>query len=67
MIKYCAQQGVESKLRFNDFLSPMISDFECAYVCGKFAYIFGIEPNEVEEEFVITILAVISIISLLFQ
>lgn len=52
MIKYCAQQGVESKLRFNDFLSPMISDFECAYVCGKFAYIFGIELNEVEEEFV---------------
>ncbi len=34
MILFCAKQGVERKISFSDFLSAMLSDYECAYACG---------------------------------
>ena len=34
MIPFCAKQGVEQKISFEDFLSAMLSDYECAYACG---------------------------------
>lgn len=34
MIPFCAKQGVERKISFQDFLSAMLSDYECAYACG---------------------------------
>ncbi len=34
MIPDCAKQGVERKISFEDFLSAMLSDYECAYACG---------------------------------
>ena len=43
MIIYCAKQAVERKIQFEDFLSPMISDYECAYACAKAAKILKID------------------------
>ena len=34
MVPFCAKQGVERKISFQDFLSAMLSDYECAYACG---------------------------------
>lgn len=34
MVPFCAKQGVEQKISFEDFLSAMLSDYECAYACG---------------------------------
>ena len=34
MIPFCAKQGVDRKISFDDFLSAMLSDYECAYACG---------------------------------
>lgn len=34
MVPFCAKQGVERKISFEDFLSAMLSDYECAYACG---------------------------------
>lgn len=41
MIPICAKQGVEKKISFEDFLSAMLSDYECAYACGLAARILG--------------------------
>lgn len=34
MVPFCAKQGVEQKISFDDFLTAMLSDYECAYACG---------------------------------
>ncbi len=43
MIPYCAKQGVEQKISFEDFLSAMLSDYECAYACGLAAAKLSVE------------------------
>lgn len=43
MIPFCAKQGVEQKISFEDFLSAMLSDYECAYACGLAAAKLGVE------------------------
>lgn len=43
MVPLCAKQGVDRKIGFEDFLSQMLSDYECAYACGLAAKVFGIE------------------------
>ncbi|MBQ9120084.1 MAG: DUF3837 family protein [Lachnospiraceae bacterium] len=42
MIPFCAKQGVEQKISFEDFLSAMLSDYECAYACGMAAAKLGV-------------------------
>ncbi|MDE7298258.1 MAG: DUF3837 domain-containing protein [Lachnospiraceae bacterium] len=46
MIPFCAKQGVEQKISFPDFLSAMLSDYECAYACGLAARRLGIKPGK---------------------
>lgn len=43
MVPFCARQGVERKISFEDFLSAMLSDYECAYACGLAARKSGAE------------------------
>ena len=42
MVPFCAKQGVERKISFEDFLSAMLSDYECAYACGLAARRLGV-------------------------
>ena len=46
MIPFCAKQGVEKKISFSDFLSAMLSDYECAYACGLAARRLGIKLED---------------------
>ena len=43
MVVYCAKQGVEQKISFEDFLSAMLSDYECAYACGLAARLLKLD------------------------
>lgn len=43
MVPFCAKQGVEKKISFQDFLSAMLSDYECAYACGLAARKLGLD------------------------
>lgn len=46
MIPFCAKQGVEQKISFGDFLSAMLSDYECAYACGLAARLLKLPVGE---------------------
>ena len=46
MIPFCAKQGVERKISFGDFLSAMLSDYECAYACGMAAAKLGVSVTK---------------------
>lgn len=43
MVVYCAKQVVEQKISFEDFLSAMLSDYECAYACGLAARLLKLD------------------------
>lgn len=45
VIPFCAKQGVEQKISFEDFLSAMLSDYECAYACGLAARLLNCPVN----------------------
>ena len=49
MVVYCAKQGVEQKISFEDFLSAMISDYECAYACGLAARLLKLDVAQQTE------------------
>ena len=46
MVPFCAKQGVEQKISFEDFLSAMLSDYECAYACGLAARLLKLSVAE---------------------
>lgn len=46
MVPFCAKQGVEQKISFEDFLSAMLSDYECAYACGLAARLLKLPVPE---------------------
>ena len=46
MIPVCAKQGVLQKISFSDFLSAMLSDYECAYACGMAAAFLNISVKD---------------------
>ncbi len=49
MVVYCAKQGVEQKISFEDFLSAMLSDYECAYACGLAARLLKLDVAQQTE------------------
>lgn len=46
MVPFCAKQGVEQKILFQDFLSAMLSDYECAYACGLAARLLKLSVTQ---------------------
>lgn len=49
VIPFCAKQGVEQKISFEDFLSAMLSDYECAYACGLAARLLNsVVPEKIK-------------------
>ncbi len=46
VIPFCAKQGVEQKISFEDYLSAMLSDYECAYACGLAARLLKLSAAE---------------------
>ncbi len=46
MVPFCAKQGVEQKIAFEDVLSAMLSDYECAYACGLAARLLKLPVTE---------------------